>query len=133
MKINKSISILAILLFASMLFNAFQWRQNYWLGRLPSLKDKWIVFRDIEVIYPVNGLANTDISNIISAFEATGLHTADSPGGILSLEVLHDDYVIVETGFAKHPLHGGGKTLGFIRTPNGWIFDEKTRSLGWVS
>ena len=131
MKTSKSISILAIILFASVSLNAYQWRDNYWKGRLPSLMDKMTPFRQIEVTYPVNGVTTDDIDGILRALDSTGLLESDE--GILAVHVLDDDYAIVTTGFLKDYLWGGGNMLGFIRTAQGWILDEHTRRSGWVS
>ena len=129
MKISKPISILAVCLLASLIFNYFQWMENYSLGRLPSLMSTLPIFHDIETKYPVNGFTAADITDILHALDSTSLLGPDD--GILSVDNLNDDYAIVRTGFVIGPLHGGGKLLGFIRTPNGWLLDEKTRRFGW--
>ena len=133
MKINKSISILAIFLLASVALNAYQWRQNYWLGRLPTLKDKWRMYREIEVKFPVCGLTHADVLDVLNALDSTDLLTTHPGKGILYIEAHYDDYVTVEIGYIKAGLDGTGNTFGFIRTPQGWVFDEKTRECGWES
>lgn len=131
LKIYKSITVLAFCLFISLALNAYQWRDNYRKGQLPSFMDKMHPFRQIEVTYPVNGLISEDISGILQVLDSTGLLKSDE--GILSIHALDDEYAIVTTGFLKDYLWGGGSTLGFIRTAQGWILDEHTRYAGWVS
>lgn len=131
LQINKPTIIITICLFVSLSLNTFQWQDNYWKGRLPSLMDKMHPFRQIEVTYPVNGFTSEDISGILQALDSSGLHKSDE--GILSVHVLDDEYAIVTTGFLKDYLWGGGSTLGFIRTAQGWILDEHTRGFGWDS
>ena len=58
MNINKSISILAIFVFVSVILNAFQWRKNCQLERLHTLKDHYPY---IEARFPVEGLTNTNL------------------------------------------------------------------------
>ena len=130
MKINKWISIVAIILFASVLLNAFQWRQHYWLERLHTLKDHHPY---VEAQFPVNGLTNAEISDILRTVDSTGLLTTHQGRGILSIEAPNDDYVLVEIGLIRGGLDGTGNTFGFIRTPRGWIFDEKTKNYKWES
>ena len=130
MKMNKVISIVAIFLFASVILNAFQWRKGYRLERLQTLKNHYPY---IEAQFPIDGLTDTDLSDILKTLDSTGLLGTHSGKGILSIEVSHDDYVLVEIGFVRGGLNGTGNTSGFIRTPQGWIFDEKTRGLGWKS
>ena len=131
LQINIPTTILAICLFVSLSLNVSQWRGNCWKGRLPSLMDKMHPFRHIEVTYPVNGFTADDIAGILQALDSTGLLKSDE--GILSVHVVDDEYAIVTTGFLKDYLWGGGSTLGFIRTAQGWILDEHTRGAGWVS
>lgn len=131
LQINKPTIILTICLFVSLSQYSFQWRDNYWKGRLPSLMDKMHPFRQIEVTYPVNGFTADDIAGILQTLDSTGLLKSDE--GILSIHALDNEYAIVQTGFLKDYLWGGGSTLGFIRTPQGWILDEHTRGFGWVA
>ena len=130
MKMNKPISILAIFLFTSVVLNAFEWRAHGRLERLHTLKDHYPY---IEPKFPINGLTNTDISNILKTLDSTGLLRAHSGKGILSIELPNDDYVRIEIGFIKGGLDGTGNTFGFIRTPQGWLFDETTKHYGWES
>ena len=129
LQINKPTIILTICLFVSLSLNTFQWQDNYWKGRLPSLMDKMHPFRQIEVTYPVNGFTSEDIFGILQALDSTELLKSNE--GILSVHVLDDEYAIVKTGFLNDYLWGGGSILGFIRTDHGWILDEHTRSFGW--
>ena len=130
MKVNKVISVVAIFLFASVILNAFQLLKSCRLERLQTLKDHYPY---IEVQFPIDGLTDADLSDILKTMDTTGLLDAHSGKGILSIEVRNDDYVLVEIGFIKGGLDGTGKTFGFIRTPQGWIFDETTKHYGWES
>ena len=130
MKTTTSISIIAIFVFASAILNVLQWQKNCQLERLQTLKDHCPY---IEAQFPVDGLTNADLSDILKTLDSTGLLNAHSGKGILSIEVPNDDYVLVEIGFIKGGLDGTGNTFGFIRTPQGWIFDEKTRGYKWES
>ena len=130
MKMNKPISIIAIFVFVSVILNAFQWRKSCQLERLHTLKDHCPY---IEAQFPVDGLTNTDLSDIMKTLDTTGLLGVHSGKGILSIEVRNDDYVRIEIGFIKGGLDGTGNTFGFIRTPQGWIFDETTKHYGWES
>ena len=130
MKMNKPISIIAIFVFVSVILNAFEWREHCRLERLQILKDHHPY---IEPIFPVNGLTNTDISDILRTLDSTGLLRAHSGKGIISIEAANNDYVLIGSGFIKGGLDGTGNTFGFIRTPQGWIFDETTKHYGWES
>ena len=130
MKMNKPISILAIFLFISLILNAFEWRKHCRLERLHTLKDHYPY---IKAQFPINGLTNTDLSDILNTLDSTGLLRAHSGKGILSIESPNDDYVLIEIGFIEGGLDGTGNTFGFIRTPQGWIFDETTMHYGWES
>ena len=130
MKMNQSISILAIFLFASVALNAVHLRQNFRFERLHTLKDHYPY---IEAQFPVDGLTKADLSDLLKTLDSTGLLNAHSGKGVLAIEAPNDDYVLVEIGFIKGGLDGAGNTFGFIRTPQGWIFDEKTRDYKWES
>ena len=127
---KKPISILAIFLFASVILNAFEWREHCQIERLHTLKYHYPY---IEPIFPVNGLTNIDISDILKTLNSTGLLRAHSGKGIISIEAANNDYVLIGIGFIKGGLDGTGNIFGFIRTPQCWLFDETTKHYGWES
>ena len=130
MKMDKPTLILAIFLFASLALNAFEWRQHCRLMHLQTLKDHYPY---IEAKFPIDGATYADISDILKSLDSTVLVNARSGMGILSIEVRHDDYVLVEIGYIEGGLDGTGRTFGFIRTPQGWEFDETSRGCRWKS
>ena len=53
--------------------------------------------------------------------------------GILFVEVCDDTHVSIQAGQVEGPLSGGGRNLGFIKTRNGWKFDQRSRNASWCS
>ena len=53
--------------------------------------------------------------------------------GILSVEVCDDTHVSILTGHVEGSLSGGGRNLGFIKTANGWKFDQRSKNASWCS
>jgi hypothetical protein len=135
MKKTISIIFLLICLISSLLLNLYQKKTNERLGKLPSFKNNMMIFGEMKVKYPINGIKENDVIDILNVLKTIEEYQQEinSTHGILSIEVYNNDYIIVEIGFAKGPCHGGGKYFGFIRSSNGWIFDERTRNFVWVS
>ena len=88
--------------------------------------------QNLDFTYPINGLTPEDTRQILAVFDSLEKR-APYNSRILSITVHDDSHVVIETGFVKGPLNGGGRFYGFIKTPNGWIYDPKTETCVWVS
>ncbi len=89
-------------------------------------------YRHLKCVYPMKGLSNTDVLEILAVFDS--LDKKESWNQRIRGIILFDDtHVVIETGFQEHPLSGGGRFWGFIKTANGWIYDTSTKSHVWIS
>lgn len=124
-------AITVVLLVSSVSFNIYQSKQ---LERSAKLfrEHRLVPFGDEKMKLPVNGITSKDVAEILSQLPDF-LKDKPDESGILEIQVCDDSHVIIQTGQMKGPLSGGGRYLGFIKTPGGWRFDPKSKNGIWVS
>ena len=121
---------LVILLAASLGVNAWLHHEvRRYEGRQPFLPFHQL--EEIRVQYPIPGLSDSDLRDILSIFYS--LPPEEQDGGILQIMTYGRDHVIIQTGTIQGPLSGGGRFHVFTRSEDGWIHNKELSKTIWVS
>lgn len=131
MKITTRVALTTLALFASIGANVYLFVR---LGQCmrAAERPRSFCYQNLDFAYPINGLTPDDTRQILTVFAS--LEKRESfDARILSITVHDDTHVVIETGFLKGPLNGGGRFFGFVKTPDGWVYDPKTDTCVWVS
>jgi hypothetical protein len=130
MKKNYTIAGLAILLAASLGVNVWLHHDvRRYEGRQPFLP--FLQLDEIRVQYPIPGLSDRDLRDILSTFKA--LPPEEQGGGILQIMTYGGNNVVVQTGTIQGPLSGRGRFHVFTRSNDGWIHNKRLSTTSWIS
>jgi hypothetical protein len=131
MKISTRGALVTIALDTSVAANLYQFHELLRCMRAAE-RPRTFCYHDLDFNYPIDGLTPEDARQILTVFDSLEKKEPFN-ARILAITVHDNTHVVIETGFMKGPLSGGGRFFGFIKTEKGWVYDPKTKTSVWVS